>query len=244
MERSAQEVGLLRDLRLLTGGAASDSAWPRSHWAAVSVVCLVLVWAHTITAFAQLKGATADRAAPEEVASPLRTKLAARVTTVSAGGATLDFWFVSALPVDGTGPPEWSRVAEGALVGAVRVSGTFKEIRGKTVKPGVYTLRFGLQPQNGDHLGASPNREYLLLSPAAVDRDPGPLGFDGTVAISKQTIGTSHPAALSLDPPVTTAAVLSAVTNDFEHQGLVLEVPTSAGAPLRFGLILVGVIEH
>ena len=210
--------------------------------AALCVVCLA--FANGGSVFAQLKGSTSDRPAPDEIAAPLRTRLAARATTVSAGGATLDFWFVSALPVDGAGPPDWSRVAEGALVGAVRVTGSFKEIRGKAVKPGVYTLRFGLQPQNGDHLGASPNREYLLLSPVAADTNPGPLGFDGTVAISKQTVGTSHPAALSLDPPVATTAVLSPVTNDFEHQGLVFEVPTSAGAPLRFGVILIGVIEH
>ena len=210
--------------------------------AALCVVCLT--FASAGSTFAQLKGATSDRPAPEEIAAPLRTRLAARANTVSAGDAMLDFWFVSALPVDGTGPPDWSRVAEGTLVGAVRVTGPFKEIRGKAVKPGVYTLRFGLQPQNGDHLGASPNREYLLLSPAAADTNPAPLGFDGTVAISKQTIGTSHPAALSLDPPVATSAVLSPVTNDFEHQGLVFEVSTSAGGPLRFGLILVGVIEH
>jgi hypothetical protein len=210
--------------------------------AAVWLVCLGLLSGMPL--FAQVKGTTSDRPAPEEIAAPLRARLAARATTVSAGAATLDFWFVSALPVEGSAPPEWSRVAEGALVGAVRVAGSFKEIRGKTVNPGVYTLRFGLQPQNGDHLGASPNREYLLLSPAAVDTNPAPLGFDGTVAISKQTIGASHPAALSLDPPATTEPALSPVTNDFEHQGLVLEVPTGAGTPLRFGLILIGVIEQ
>jgi hypothetical protein len=193
---------------------------------------------------AQIAATPGDRAVPDEVATELRGRLSSPAIRVVAGEATLDFWFVRALPIEGAGPPDWSRVAEGALVGAVRISGAFKEIRGKTVKPGVYTLRLGLQPQNGDHLGVSPNREYFLLSPAAVDTAPAPLGFDGTVAISKQTIGTSHPAALSLDPPVTDAKLLAPVTNDFEHRGLVLEVPTSAGMPLRFGLILIGVIEH
>jgi hypothetical protein len=201
------------------------------------------VLAAAAPAFAQLKATSTNRPAPDEVAPPLGARLAAASTSVSVGAAELELWFVSALPVDGSGPPAWSRVAEGALVGVMRVTGSFKEIRGKTVKPGVYTLRFGLQPQNGDHLGASPNREYLLLSPASVDADPAPLGFDGTVAISKQTIGTSHPAALSLDPPVTDANPLSPITNDLDHRGLVFEVRTSAG-PLRFGLILVGIIEH
>jgi hypothetical protein len=90
----------------------------------------------------------------------------------------------------------------------------------------------------------SPFREFLLLSPASADTDPQPLGFDGAVAISKQTIGTSHPAAFSLDPPVSSAAVLSSYSNELDHQGLTFQVATAPAGVLKFGLILVGVIEH
>ena len=112
--------------------------------------------------------------APDTVAAPIRQQLSPEGHKVSIGQTTLEFWWVSALPVAGGGAAEWSKVAEGSLVGVVRVSGPFKEIRGKPVSPGVYTLRFGLQPQNGDHLGASAFREYLLLSPAS--GGPGPQG--------------------------------------------------------------------
>jgi hypothetical protein len=193
---------------------------------------------------AQLTAKPLSTPAPADVAAVLRGLLAPSGVTVTTGGTTLDFWWVGALPTKGAGAAEWSQVAEGSLVGALRVTGPFKEIRGKPVKPGVYTLRLGLQPQNGDHLGASPFREFLLLSPAAADTDPKPLAFEGTVALSKQTIGASHPAALSLDPPVSTAAPLSAVTNDSEHKGLVFEIKTASGGSLKFGLILIGVIEH
>ena len=98
--------------------------------------------------------------APDTISSSLRSLLAAESNRVSIGPTTLEFWWVSALPVSGGGPASWSQVPEGALVGAVRVTGAFKEIRGKTIKPGVYTLRLGLQPQNGDHLGASSFREH------------------------------------------------------------------------------------
>ena len=244
MERSAQEVGVLRDVHLLTPLRPVFTR-PGVDGRCVAALWLVsLIGAASTSAFAQLTATPATRPPPDDVAAPLRARLAPASTLVSVGAAELELWFISEMPVEGAGPADWSRVAEGALVGAMRVTGTFKEIRGKTVKPGVYTLRFGLQPQNGDHLGASPNREYLLLSPAGVDLNPAPLGFDGTVAISKQTIGTSHPAALSLDPPVTDADVLSSITNDVDHRGLVFEVRTSGGAPLRFGLILIGLIEH
>ena len=161
---------------------------------------------------------------------------------VIAGAATLDIWWVQALAADG---PGWSNVESGTLVGAMRVTGAFKEIRGKVVAPGVYTLRFGMQPQNGDHLGISPFREFLVLSPAAVDTDPKMLGFDGVVELSKQVIGTSHPAALSLDPPEDApGAVLSTYKNESGHDGIVFELPRKPAGTIKFGLIVSGLIVH
>lgn len=211
----------------------------RSSARLANLAALAFVLASGV-ANAQLSATKLDAPAPGEIAAPIRSLLTP-AATITAGAATLELWVVSALPASGG---DWSGVAEGAIVGALRVAGTFKEIRGKTVKPGVYTLRFGLQPQNGDHLGASPFREYLLLSPAAVDTDAKPLGFDGTVALAKQTLGASHPAALSLDPPIATGAPLSTVTNELDHKGVVIEVKTASGAALRFGLTLIGLIEH
>ncbi|OFW46942.1 MAG: hypothetical protein A3J29_09230 [Acidobacteria bacterium RIFCSPLOWO2_12_FULL_67_14b] len=158
----------------------------------------------------------------------------------------MEIWWATGVAVTAEGPG-WSNVESGTLVGGMRVTGAFKEIRGKVVKPGVYTLRYGQQPQNGDHLGISPFREFLLLSPAAVDRDPEIPGFDGAVALAKQTIGTSHPASLSLDPPEDApGAVLSAYKNDSGHAGVVFEVKQTGkgAATIRFGLILVGLIVH
>jgi hypothetical protein len=209
-----------------------------------AVLTLILALANSSPAFAQLPAKTLAASPPDAIAAALKPLLSGEGVTVTLGATTLDFWWVRALQTSGSGAPVWSQVAEGALVGAVRLTGAFKEIRGKPVKPGVYTLRLGLQPQNGDHLGASPFREFLVLSPAALDGDPKPLGFEGAVALSKQTLGASHPASLSLDPPVSTAAALSAVTNEIGHQGITFEVKTSSGGSLKFGLILVGVVEH
>jgi hypothetical protein len=167
--------------------------------------------------------------------------VAARLTpaaTIVNGPTTLEIWLVDKL--ESSGGPGWSGVDSGTLVGAMRVAGEFKEIRGKAVKPGVYTLRYGLQPQNGDHLGISTYREFLLLSPAGIDKDPKVLGFDGAVALSKEVIGTAHPASLSLDPPEDApGAVLSTYKNEFGHEGVVLQI----GA-LKFGLIVSGLIVH
>ena len=172
----------------------------------------------------------------------LAAGVAARVAPaakVSLGAATLEVWLVQDLERTAAGPG-WSGVDSGTLVGAVRVSGEFKEIRGKVVKPGVYTLRYGLQPQNGDHLGISTFRDFVLLSPAAIDTNPKVLGFDGVVALSKEVIGTAHPASLSLDPPEDApGAVLSDYKNELGHEGVVLQIGS-----LKFGLIVSGLIVH
>jgi len=176
--------------------------------------------------------------APPELASGVASRLVS-AAKVTMGASTLDIWLVQNLERTADGPG-WSNVDSGTLVGAVRVSGEFKEIRGKAVKPGVYTLRYGLQPQNGDHLGISAFRDFLLLSPAAIDKDPKVLGFDGAVALSKEVIGTAHPASLSLDPPENApGAVLSAYKNEHGHDGVVLQI-----GGLKFGLIVSGLIVH
>lgn len=177
-----------------------------------------------------------------QLAPAIGSLLSANGAKVVVGDATLDIWWVQSIGGDG---PGWSGVESGTLLGAVRVTGSFKEIRGKVVAPGVYTLRYGQQPQNGDHLGISPYRDFLLLSPAAVDKDPKVLGFDGVVALSKQVIGTSHPASLSIDPPEDApGAVLSAYKNDSGHDGVVFEVARKPSGTIKFGLIVSGLIVH
>lgn len=183
---------------------------------------------------------------PSDLAPAVRGLLAPGGVRVKGPGVTIDFWWVKTLPLQpGAAAPAWQQVEEGTLVGAARLDAQYRDIRGRAIKPGVYTLRYGIQPANGDHLGVSPFRDFLLLSPAPADTDVKPTGHDGSVDLSKLTIGGSHPAVWSLDPPVAAsdAAPLSAHTNDAGQEAIIFDVPTSTGAPLRFGLILVGKIE-
>ena len=201
MDRSRQEVGVLWHLHLLVA------------------IEFVAAWLSALRSRAFLLSPL-NRRRNSPPASRLDWRPRRKVV---AGDATLEIWLVDKL--ESSGGPGWSGVESGTLVGALRVGGTFKEIRGKVVKPGVYTLRYGQQPQNGDHLGISPFREFLLISPAAIDTDPKVLGFDGVVALSKEVIGTAHPASLSLDPPEDApGAVLSTYKNESGHEGVVLQI--------------------
>ena len=64
-------------------------------------------------------------------------------------------------------------LAESELLGVVQLAGEGHDYRDQAIAKGVYTMRYGLQPVNGDHLGVSPFRDYSLLLPAAKDKTPG-----------------------------------------------------------------------
>jgi DMSO/TMAO reductase YedYZ molybdopterin-dependent catalytic subunit len=200
-------------------------------------------------AFAQdLAVAPQTKPLPSGVADPLVALLATSGERVSIGDKALDFWWVKSLPLrSGSTETGWSAVDEGTLVGVVQLEASYHEMRGKPLRPGLYTLRYGLQPENGDHLGVSPYREFLLLSPAAVDTTAATLGHDGTIALSRQAIGLTHPAVWSLDPPVASGAPRRLIKNQAGQSGVVFQVPISRDGKdigtMAFGLILVGEIQ-
>ncbi len=118
------------------------------------------------------------------------------------GTAFCEVWFRTTAPSgpktteDGVTLPT---IPQGSLMGALRFPGRGSDRRGQSIKPGVYTLRYGLQPVNGDHQGVAPQRDFLLMVPAA--DDPGPTatpGFDDLVKLSTKASGTPHPAVLSM----------------------------------------------
>jgi hypothetical protein len=181
---------------------------------------------------ASLTGVTHTDPVPPEIAAPVAAKVAPGVRA-TANNATITFWWVMDLP-----GAALADVPEGTLVGAVKLDADTRDIRGRMVKAGVYTLRYGIQPKNDDHYGISPFRDFLLLSPAAVDTDPAARDHDGIIELSRQSLGGKHPAVLSIDPPAGKDAPLSVYTTDLGHKSLIVEV-----GKLKFGIVLIGRIR-
>lgn len=202
-----------------------------------SLILGLLLW----QAPADLSATKHADAVAAEIAPAVSAQLASGGIKASVRANTLTFWWVKQLAMKST-PAAWTDMGEGTLVGAVRIDKDFRDVRGRVVKAGVYTLRYGIQPANGDHLGVSPYRDFLLLSPASQDSDPARQKHDSLVDLSKQAIGGSHPAVWSIDPPVATDPVLTVLTTDLGHKAIVMEVAV-AGGTFRFGLVLVGKIE-
>lgn len=182
---------------------------------------------------ADLRGVTQTDPVPSEIAAPVAAKLGAGGVRATANGTTITFWWVKDLP-----GASWKDVPEGTLVGVVKLDADVRDIRDHLMKAGVYTLRYGIQPATDDHFGVSPFRDFLLLSPAAVDKDPTIVDHDHLVDLSKQTLGAKHPAVWSIDPPAAKDPPLSVYTTDLGHKALIVQV-----GQLKFGIVLIGVIK-
>jgi hypothetical protein len=186
-----------------------------------------------LTQAADLSGVKHSDPVPTEIAAPVAAKVAPGGVRATASGTTITFWWVADLP-----GASWADVPEGTLVGAVKLGADTRDIRGRMMKAGVYTLRYAVQPKTDDHFGVSPFRNFLLVSPAAVDKDPAAVDHKGTIELSKQTLGGDHPAVLSIDPPAGKDAPLSVYTTDLGHKSLIVEV-----GKLKFGIVLIGRIR-
>lgn len=155
----------------------------------------------TAAAFPQYKSESAG-APPSEIAAPIAQALQKDGTKVTNNGqAYCEIWLRSQKP-SGTASKEegatMTGIPQGALLGVIRFDTQGQDRRGQSIKPGVYTLRYGLIPVNGDHQGAAPQRDFLVLSPAANDKDLNATpAFDALMDMSRKASGTPHPAVLS-----------------------------------------------
>ena len=152
--------------------------------------------------FGQYKAEPAG-APPAAVAPGITQALQATGTKITNNGAAYcEIWFRTAMPAGPKSAEEnvtLPSVPQGALLGVIRFDGNGADRRGQTIKPGVYTLRYSNMPVNGDHQGAAPQRDFVLMSPAADDSDLNAApNFDALVGMSRKASGTPHPAVLSI----------------------------------------------
>ena len=92
----------------------------------------------------------------------------------------------------------------GQLVGVIHFADGSKptDFRGQPIKPGTYTLRYGLQPDDGNHLGTSEIRDFLVGSPPKADISPKRIEDPKDLfKLSAQASGSTHPAIFLLIPP-------------------------------------------
>jgi hypothetical protein len=140
---------------------------------------------------------------PEEVAAAIRAELAAEGLRVTGPqGAYCEIWLAKQIAVHSEAEQAigiaYGYVPSGTLFGVIRFLRDAQDYRRQTVKAGVYTMRYALLPVDGNHMGVAPNRDFLLLAPAAADSATALVSMEKLNELSRAAAGTTHPTIWSL----------------------------------------------
>lgn len=145
---------------------------------------------------------------PKEIAEPIAKLLdetAYRV--IGPNGPVCEFWIVKEIAAKEDFKPTLTvkyPFTPGQLLGAARLptAGAALDFRGQELPAGVYTLRYGHQPQDGNHLGTSDVSDFGLACSSELDKDPAPIaGVKDLFKLSAKAAGTAHPAIFQMLPP-------------------------------------------
>lgn len=145
---------------------------------------------------------TAETPVPKELGESVRTALEAKsIQLVQDGKPLLEIWLRPNAPLKGTAA-KLDSLAEATLVGAVAVRGAgLKDYKGNDVPEGVFTARFILQPQDGDHLGTAEFNYFMVLIAADADKELTGLDkFKPVTKASGKLTPSGHPLIISLRP--------------------------------------------
>ena len=220
----------------------------------VSAVFLVI---GVSSAFAQesIKIAELKQSPPAALGAEVRGALLENGFRISdqEGKPFADLWLRKAIPglqkpAGPMGAVQFPFLAEGELLGAVQFASEGHDYRDQPIARGVYTIRYGLQPVNGDHLGVSTYRDYSLLLPAAKDKSLAPPAKKQLEERSAESAGTSHPAVfLLLEAPTDASKTAASTVHDAEKNTWSVVVPLplkikdqSESMPFPVRLIVVG----
>jgi len=216
-----------------------------------TLILMIALLAVPFTALAnggkvEVIGAFTDQSASESIRKALDSK-GYRVT-LEDGSALCDIWLRAGVPTQakmdlpGVMLPE---IAESTLIGVIVFPKAATDFRGQPVKPGAYTLRYSLHPTDGNHLGISVYRDFLLLLSVSDDQDAdASYKFEDLTKMSAKAAGTNHPAPLDLVYPEGKGEKPTVVENDEEHLVFIAGIKTQSGAEMPIAFIVKGVAEQ
>ncbi len=145
-------------------------------------------------------------APPEKLAEPVRKLLDEQALVVRDGDEeVMTVWFRTEIPAKATEEQiknglTYREIPEGTLVGAISFPRTFTDFRKQEIPAGVYTLRFAVQPDIGDHTNTAPHPEFCLMCQAEKDKDAEPMEVKKLIEVSSLVNEGRHPAVLLLWP--------------------------------------------
>jgi hypothetical protein len=191
-------------------------------------------------------GAFSDAAASEAVRNVLEPK-GYRVT-LSDGTVWCEIWLRKSLTTRAKADISgaiYTEIPDSAMIGVLSFPNKSADYRGQQVKPGAYTLRYSVHPTDGNHMGISAYRDFLLLVPVGMDPDPdAQIKFADLAKMSAKSIGANHAAPLSMVPIEGKGTSPSMTEDDRGYPVFNAKLKTASGADLPIAFVLKGIAEQ
>jgi len=89
-------------------------------------------------------------------------------------------------------------LTQGQLLGVMHLPRRGKDFRDQSISSGWYTMRFALQPVDGNHVGTSLTRDFVVLIEAEKDAPDKTWDPMALMMASAEAAGSTHPAMLCL----------------------------------------------
>jgi hypothetical protein len=176
-----------------------------------------------------------DKEPPKEIDASIRAKLQSKAVQLLDGDKPVfEFWFATEILLQSK-PASVSKaldaIRQTTLLGAVSVGGNQRDYRDDDLAAGVYSMRFVLQPQDGNHLGTSEFSYFVALTPAKIDTKlDGIADYKALVKASSKETTTDHPVILSLRPASSDAGEDLKLNEPApDHKSVRVKVPAKAG---------------
>ena len=184
---------------------------------------------------------------PETVAESLKSILnPAGIRVLNGQGNTwCEVWLRREIADSGRpASPEavYTGFHSGVLLGLMRFPEGGADFRGLPVGKGTYTMRYGVIPQDGNHVGAAPIVDFVLLIPLSEDaRAPDAhLSSEELVELSKKASGTHHPSVINLAFPPDSVERPLLEKDDSDHWILSLPLGRESGGQSPLSIIVHG----
>ncbi|UCF37260.1 MAG: hypothetical protein JSU96_21145 [Acidobacteriota bacterium] len=167
---------------------------------------------------------------PEVVGEAIRAAVGSQALVVSAGEAEIaNIWLRGELQSAGNPSTElgvsFGSIEAGSLVGVIQILGQWSDYKMNPIPAGTYTLRYGVMPADGNHMGVSTYRDFLMLIDPSADTDPASaLDMVELLTGSSQASGVPHPAVLALFPIWDDVSEPVIVKNDMDQWTLAVKL--------------------
>lgn len=137
----------------------------------------------------------------------------------------------------------------GQLIGILRYGRRGDDFRDQQLSRGVYTLRYALQPVDGNHEGTSITRDFLLLVRAEDDQSAKPMEMEQLNELAADAAEASHPAMLCLQKAEEKPGDVPSIRHDEDRDWWIARfvAKTVAGdktASLPIELVVVGIADE